>query len=102
MTPLVPMIPKHERTEVILLAFLDQIARALIQRTKPRTSRHNRLVALRKAVDRVDQTYHGYLPDSVQEAAQTLLETLEQKIISLNNIPVTKEDMNETLCMHPK
>jgi len=85
MLPCMP-VPKEERPDVVLLAFLDQIAKALIQRSKPNSARYNRLLALRKAVERVDDTYHGYLPDTLQAAAQELLETLEKKIITLNNL----------------
>jgi len=81
------IVIKKEQPDVILLAFLDQIARALLLRAKPRSARYNRLAAVRIAVDRADQTYHGYLPNHVQQAAQTLLETLEEKIIKLINIP---------------
>ncbi len=80
------MVPKEERTEVVLLAFLDQIAIALLKRNKPRTARYNRLQALRQAVDKVDQTYHGYLPDHLQSAAEQLLVTLEEKIIKLGSL----------------
>lgn len=77
---------KQERTEVVLLCFVDQIAKALLHRTTPKSARFNRLLALRKAVEKVDATYHGYLPDRLQDAAQTLLETLEAKIIKLNDL----------------
>ena len=41
-------VPKQERTEVVLLCFVDQIAKALLKRNKPRTTRYNRLQALRQ------------------------------------------------------
>jgi len=77
-------VPKEERPDVVLLAFMDQLAKALLHRTKPKTARYNRLLALRKAVEKVDITYHGYLPDHLQSSAQALLETLEEKIVKLN------------------
>lgn len=100
MIPCLP-VPKEERPDVVLLAFLDQIAKALIQRSKPKSARYNRLLQLRKAVEKVDETYKGYLPDTLQNAAQELLETLEQKIVHLNDIPVTEENMDEALSLHP-
>lgn len=84
-------VPKEERPDVVLLAFMDQIAKALLHRSKPKSARYNRLLALRAAVNKVDDTYHGYLPDTLQAAAQTLLETIEGKIIGLNNLETEEE-----------
>lgn len=87
-------VPKNERAEVVLIAFMDQIAIALLKRNKPKTARHNRLLALRQSVDRVDKTYHGHLPDHLQSAAEQLLEILEEKIVKLDSI----EDVATGLC----
>ena len=73
--PCIP-VPKEERPDVVLSAFLDQIAKALLHRTTPKSARFNRLLALRKAVEKVDATYHGYLPVEPQKRRNEVGEAL--------------------------
>lgn len=77
-------LAENERYDVTLIALMDVITTALIERAKPKTRRYNQLQALSARIKLVDETFVGYLPDDFQDEAEKVLGEIEKRIVELN------------------
>jgi len=76
-------ISDDDRREITLLAFAETILCHLVNRTKAKTRRHNQLLAAIERIERIDATYHGYMPESYKEDAMKTIESIEKQLIGL-------------------
>ena len=76
-------ISDDDRSDVTLLAFAETILCHLANRTKAKSRRHNQLLAAIERIERVDETYHGYMPESYKEDAMKTLEGIEKQLLGL-------------------
>ena len=73
----------EERKEITLLCFAETILTTIANRQQPKTRRHNQLVAALERLDRVDKTYHGYLPEDYYANAEATLQKIEDDLMAL-------------------
>jgi iron-sulfur cluster repair protein YtfE (RIC family) len=73
----------EDRRDVTMLAFAETILCHIANRTKPMSRRHNQLLAAIDKVDKVDATYHGYMPDSYKKEVLKSLEKVEEHLLGL-------------------
>jgi len=77
------LLTNEERRDITLICFAETILASVANRNKPKTRRHDQLSAAIERLERVDATYHGYLPDSYQKEAEATLEKIENDLIAL-------------------
>ncbi len=77
------LLTHEERRDITLICFAETILASVANRNKVGTRRHNQLLAAIERLQRVDKTYHGYLPESYQAEAEATLEKIENDLIKL-------------------
>lgn len=72
-----------ERKDLTLLAFAETILCHLANGNVPKSRRHNQLLAAIERLERVDATYHGYMPESYRKEAEKVLNGIEEQLLAL-------------------
>ena len=76
-------LTNDERRDITLICFAETIIASVANRNKVGTRRHNQLLAAIERLERVDATYHGYLPASYQAQAEATLDKIENDLLAL-------------------
>jgi uncharacterized protein YukE len=77
------LLNTEEPAQVTMLCMMEILANMLHDRTEPKTRRWNRIQALKEHIEKVNETYQGYLPDEFVEKAEGFYQEIEKSIVAL-------------------
>ena len=76
-------LSQEDTAQVTMVCMMEILANMLYDRTEQKTRRWNRIQALKENIEKVNETYQGYLPDEFVEKAEGFYQEIEKSIVAL-------------------